>query len=711
MNPTSKKDKLALKGEAKELFDKANSEYDAKRYADALALFDRAISSGLDSEVVFNNKGTALDALGRGGEAVECYKKATSINSSYELAWHNLGNSLFIQGLYDDALRAYAKASRLNPTRKENWSGLAASYARLSMFKKSAAAIAQMDKFVGTDPTVLLLQVDLYLDAGAPKKALERCETYIEKRPDDVQAQVRMGNISHEMGEYNTAIFAYGKALKSIPNDKEVWNNLGYSCFCKGYLDRALECFDKAIQIDPSYKHAWYNKGYAYHGADMLEEAVACYSKAISIDPVDKVLWNNLGNAMYNLGRYAESIPKFVEAIKVDPDYEIAWNNIGNALEKMGEYSAAIPYHDRSLEVAPDFDYALYAKGVCKAMTGELEEGYDLIMESLDINPAYDEAWKARSTVARLMGRKDEALMAIEQALAINPEFDEGWAERGDLLVEARNFEGAQASFETALKCLENIDPKTASGLASLVRRGEVLLRMGRLEESLANLESVALTGKMDHICLPRLLEVRRLLGRLDLPEGLKKAIDESGDPKVMLAYAGFLLDAGDASGAESAAAQVPSTIGGRDLLLVHAKARALKGDLESALRLLAGNQRAAEQTLTDKVEGEIRESKGDLFGAATVYKKELAGAPSDMGVAVALARVQLRLGEHRRAIETADIAIGIDRREWEPHDIKAEAYKALGEQKKADFERHQAESLLAASGLKTAELIGKAVQ
>src|SRR4030065_2423019 len=276
-----------------ELFERANAEYDAGNFELAMELFDKVLETGLVNEVIYNNKGTTLDAIGRGDEALACYEKAISLNPSYELAWHNLGNSLFIQELYERSARAYAKAARLNGDRKENFSGLAAAYARAGMKEKAKAAVQKLGRFAEKDDSILLLQADLYLEANHLELGRERCQEYISRHPDDVSGHARLGAMSHEMGELNSAIYAFSRATKLNPEDKELWNNMGYSCFSRGYLDRALECFDKAIKIDPNYKQAWYNKGYAFHGADRLEEAVECYETAISLDPYDQGPWNN----------------------------------------------------------------------------------------------------------------------------------------------------------------------------------------------------------------------------------------------------------------------------------------------------------------------------------------------------------------------------------------------------------------------------------
>ena len=687
---------------AAEFFERANAAYDSGDFTKALELFDSAILCGLNNEVVFNNKGASLDALGKNEEAIKCYRRATLINKDYELAWHNLGNSLFISESFKEAANAYSKAALLKSARLENWTGLAASYSKLERPKKAKVAIDALSSFAKDDPSVLLLQADLFLDAGLTDEAINACRRYIERRPDSIDGFARIGSIQHERAEYGKAIETFEEALKVSPGNKELWNNVGYSCFCAGFLEKALQCFDKAIEIDPNYKHAWYNKGYAYHGADMLEDAVKCYTKAIALDPVDRVLWNNLGNALYNIGRYADSIPNFVEAIKVDPDYEIAWNNIGNALEKLGLYGDAIPYHDRSLEIRPDFDYALYAKGVCKSLTGDPEGGYDLVLESLDLNPSYDEAWKARSRIAGQMGRYDEALISIEESLALNPEFDQGWSERGEILLAVGEPEAAQASFEMALRCLENIRPETVGGIAALIRRGAVLARLGRYDEALANLETAALSGKLGSSAIPKALELRRFLNKWDIPPSLTEIAEGSDDISVKFALARFHADAGNWEAADVVLSSIPDGHDDQEMTFMRMKVKALLGDHKAVLKLsgMVKDPSVLEKDL--RFDAEVFEARGSLLHAASAYERALDASPSDHLAALGLARVRLRAKRPKEAIEAAGVAQGSDPRDWEPHRIKADAFELLGEKEKAAKEVKRARLLLAGSGLES---------
>ncbi|UCE90829.1 MAG: tetratricopeptide repeat protein [Methanobacteriota archaeon] len=673
-----------------DLFTRANKAYDSGDYEAALRLLSDALAIDPENVVALNNKGAALDALGKHDLAESCYRRALALDDGYELAWHNLGNCLFAQEEYGGAAKAYARASALNPERAENFIGIAESHAELGETRRASAAIAKIPP--KEDDSHLLTQADLYLSVQLGDKAMRCCEQYVSCHPDDVAGHVHLGGVLQEIGRYKDAIPSFERALKLSPDDAQIWNNFGYTCFCAGKTERALAAFDKSIEIDPSYKHAWYNKGYALHGVDRLEEAVECYREALKIDDKDRVLLNNHGNALYNLGRYAESIPSFVAAITADPNYEIAWNNIGNALEKMGIHAEAIPFHDRSLEIRPDFDYALYAKGVCKAAIGDVEEGYDLLLESLDINPSYDEAWKAKSSVARQLGRMDDAISSIDRALTINPELCEAWIDRGDLLVAVGDGVGAEQSYARALKCVAKAIAASPSDGEPWRIRAETLVRVGRHADALDAAVRAVTSPHSDITVLPLAFDVCRLSGVDGPPQELLKAVKACAAPAPLLAYARYL-------GARERWGDVVDILYSRDMeeltpasRLLFVKALTLLGDPEAADSVAADSPKPERARLRAEIE---MNAAGKEF-AADRLEEILSKWPSDHAAAMCVAKGFMEKRAFRDAIVAAETAIGSDEADWEPYEIIADAYEALGMTDKSDEAKRRAGQLLA---------------
>jgi tetratricopeptide (TPR) repeat protein len=679
-------------GDVSELFDRANEAYDSGDYIRAIYLLDECISREPSSVVAYNNKGAALDAIGRMEAAEECYRAAISRSPSYELAWHNLGNSLFAQERFRAASKAYTRAHSLDAGRVENLIGLAESRVESGRRRKANSAIGLMSAAAERDHSLMLIQADLYVLTREGDKAVERCERYISAHPEDVQGYVHLGGVRHEMGRYDEAISVFERALELAPDDLQIWNNLGYSYSCAGQTDRSLAAFDRAIEIDPLYKHAWYNKGYALHGVDRLEEAIVCYQTAVEIDSQDRVLLNNLGNALYNLGQYAKSIPMFVEAINVDPDYEIAWNNIGNALERMGIFREAIPFHDRALDVRSDFDYALYAKGVCKGAIGEPEEGYDLILESLDLNPSYDEAWNARSRMAVMLGRLDDALASVERSVTLNPRFCEGWIDRGDILLDLGDGSGAEQSYLQALRCLDAVVGENESDGEPWTLRARIFMRLARHSEALTSMIRAAESRHPDSSAVSLAFDLCRMADIVDPPQELTTIAAKTGDPDTAVAHARYLARKGDWPAVKAVLPFSEPESLSLDARLLLVRAYVSEEDLESATLL----RESCPERDREEVEAELRLASEDWAGAVESLERVLSVRPGDHRAAVSLARAYIRAGRPREAIQAAEVASGIDPQDWEALETKAEACDALGLSSRAGRARERAAHLLA---------------
>src|SRR5439155_1381265 len=75
-----------------------------------------AAAFGYEDHVMWNNRGVALDGLGRHEDAIQAYTRAMQRNSAYEIAAYNLGNAFAQLGQFDEALVAYDRALAINPS-------------------------------------------------------------------------------------------------------------------------------------------------------------------------------------------------------------------------------------------------------------------------------------------------------------------------------------------------------------------------------------------------------------------------------------------------------------------------------------------------------------------------------------------------------------------------------------------------------------------
>jgi len=112
---TITEDRSVSLARAEEEFLKGNELCDAKRFTEALARYDRAIELGLRDHVVWNNKGVALDSVGRHEDALGCYDKSLAADRSYVIAWYHRRNAYSYLSQHERAVECYDRALELKP--------------------------------------------------------------------------------------------------------------------------------------------------------------------------------------------------------------------------------------------------------------------------------------------------------------------------------------------------------------------------------------------------------------------------------------------------------------------------------------------------------------------------------------------------------------------------------------------------------------------
>jgi tetratricopeptide (TPR) repeat protein len=96
---------------------KANIYYYKEEYDEAIKCYDKVLEIDPNDIFALNNKGLALDDLGKHDEAIKCYDKVLEIDPNYAAAvWYNKGLALYHLGNYNEAIKCYDKALEIDPS-------------------------------------------------------------------------------------------------------------------------------------------------------------------------------------------------------------------------------------------------------------------------------------------------------------------------------------------------------------------------------------------------------------------------------------------------------------------------------------------------------------------------------------------------------------------------------------------------------------------
>ena len=125
-----------------------------------------------------------------------------------------------------------------------------------------------------------------------------------------------------------------------------------------GEYEKAISLLLEARCIVPNDKDVWSNLGRAYYWIDDYTKAASCYQKVTDIDPNDKTAHTNLGNAYYWMGEYKAAIGQFQKAMNIDQNCEKTCYYLARAYFKSGKLEGAMLEVERSLDITPTYQPA-----------------------------------------------------------------------------------------------------------------------------------------------------------------------------------------------------------------------------------------------------------------------------------------------------------------------------------------------------------------
>lgn len=120
--------------------------------------------------------------------------------------------------------------------------------------------------------------------SSTPQPKIEATPVQVKKEPDFAFYQNR-ANANFVMGEYDTAITDYNRAIELNPKEPSVYFSRGLAHFNKQSYTPAIADFDMVIQLDPKEAMAYFKRGNALEKTGNFERALGDYQKAVELDP------------------------------------------------------------------------------------------------------------------------------------------------------------------------------------------------------------------------------------------------------------------------------------------------------------------------------------------------------------------------------------------------------------------------------------------
>ena len=214
-------------------------------------------------------------------------------------------------GMHQEAITQYQEALTAVTDHKGAIFGLGSAYMALG---RNNEAIPYLTRVVEMSKDNEMARLDqrletayyylgqIYLDMGQPESAIEQLENAIALMPTDADALYLLGKAHQEQTAYNDAIDYYARAIKLVPDFREVYQGMaqcyralgneavaaypeGMMALLSGKYHEAIQQLEVATAAKPDLANAFWGLGMAYERTGQVEQASSAYQQALAVDP------------------------------------------------------------------------------------------------------------------------------------------------------------------------------------------------------------------------------------------------------------------------------------------------------------------------------------------------------------------------------------------------------------------------------------------
>lgn len=138
----------------------------------AVTLWDHTIASGADSALARNNRGAALNALGKLDDAQADFERALAMDPRYSRAWFNLGSVQAHRGQPQEAIESFGKAIAIEPGAAEFHTNLGTALFLAGEHERALESYSKALELAPDDGGAWFIRGKAWLTTGQRERAL-----------------------------------------------------------------------------------------------------------------------------------------------------------------------------------------------------------------------------------------------------------------------------------------------------------------------------------------------------------------------------------------------------------------------------------------------------------------------------------------------------------------------------------------------------------
>ncbi len=309
-------------------------------------------------------------------EAIRRFQEVLALDPRNAAAHVHLGVSYAAQRRFDASIAAYREAGRLQPD-----------LARLVEQSIDLVERLRRARERPDDPEAQLRLGDIYASDGRSDRAIESFEKVIALAPRWAEGFFTLAR-HYEVEERDAdAMRAYARGLALEPGNAQARNN-HEKLAIKAALEQGKPVAlalgaGQTLTIDPRSPASYYQLGLRYLQNDEADAAVFTLRQAIALEPGHDGAHLFLGLAHTSLGAHAQAEAAFRRAIALKPENPHAHNYLGLGYHQQKRYPEAVAAYRQAIAQAPDYAVAHLNLAATHEALGQPEQALAAYREAL----------------------------------------------------------------------------------------------------------------------------------------------------------------------------------------------------------------------------------------------------------------------------------------------------------------------------------------
>ena len=270
---------------------------------EAMAVYKQILANDPDNRLALTSLGYAAREAGEDQEAERYFDHLAKVDPTSHVAYLALGDLLTARREFTKAQAAYSKGYELDPNSALIVAGGINTGIEAHNLPLAGQWLSRVTQSMKDEPKVLR-ETERYLRfEGKFQESEDVALKAIKVLPDDREVVVYLGYDLLSLGKYDDLLALTSKYWNVLPKEADIPLLAGYVHKSRGLKEQALADFTETINRNPNAVTAYANRGWVLNDLHRPQEAAADFEAALKREPDDGEAHLGLAYSDLNLHR------------------------------------------------------------------------------------------------------------------------------------------------------------------------------------------------------------------------------------------------------------------------------------------------------------------------------------------------------------------------------------------------------------------------